>query len=728
MELAPLMEQGRELGVYGNVSLAVTVVDLVSQELGKRNAFNLDEIKGILDASWVFGSAILVILMQLGFAMLEHGAVREQNAIATYAKNIIDFLLGILAAVFCGYNFAFPDKETHVMEMTSAPEFHAMRTSWFFHVAFQSAATTIVSGAMAERTTLGAYVGYAFFMSAFIYPLAVRYSWGGGILAELDPPYHDFAGSGVVHLTGGAAALTGACLVGSRIGRWDPIIEENFAPHNVPSMLTGVLLLWVGWYGFNPGSTFALSDLETASVASNAFVTTTFAASTGGGVIMFASLIYRRFQSVDVLGTANGILGGLVAITAGCDAIDPDFSTIVGLVGGLVYLLAVKFRKWLKIDDVLDAFAVHGACGAWGVLAVGLFHRDQGCLVGQGHSTALLKSQAIGIGLLAASSIGPTLFFMGALKCLRLLRCSADEENEGLDVKLGVSAYSRQNQGLDEVRSAASFLRKFEMTPQEAVEALDHLRQLILRPFTPQAADNKLMGEVQDIIDHVGLDGQPGGSDSWSKGSVKYLSFLAFDKQDGSEVARVFVDTVRRVMQSHPERMGQWKEAPDHWVYLDEEDTKSGKHELEKDIGYVSGSDNFILLMTRSVLKRPWVLAELTKAHKMGKNTVCVLVEWPDKDSDLRAFRFPQDLNSAVNQWREYVDGLPTENKKGSLSRMITPDRKNSSDGNENPASNSSQRSPSKDNSDTSNSQPIAGLPQFYGVDEAALESNTVFL
>ena len=279
-------------------------------------------------------------------------------------------------------------------EVGVTPDHHSIRTNFFFHLLFQGTAATIVSGAMAERVTIKGYMAFSLFLSGLVYPLAVRLTWGGGYLSTLDTPFHDFAGSGIVHLVGGSAALVGTILVGARTGRWDESQASKFVPHDLSLVLSGMLILWCGWYGFNTGSSLALSSLDTASIVSTAFVSTTTAAASGGATVVVLSLIWTRGQSIDVLHMVNGILGGLVSITAGCDVISGWHAMIIGCSAALIGMLFTMSMEKCYVDDVCDAVGVHGACGYWGLLAVGLFDAERGGFTAG--KWELLKTQAMG--------------------------------------------------------------------------------------------------------------------------------------------------------------------------------------------------------------------------------------------------------------------------------------------------------------------------------------------
>jgi Amt family ammonium transporter len=374
-----------------------------------------------MDAAWVLSCATLVFLMQLGFAQLEAGMCRPKNVVATYLKNITDFVLGTLCTLVFGFAIAYDQKPLY--DTIDAWKF-------FFHLVFQATASTIVSGAMAERMEILGYIVITMVLSGFIYAVSVRLTWGGGLLTQMDPPFHDFAGSGVVHLLGGAAALAGTTMLGARKGRWQ--FPDHFRCHSVPQVLSGVLLLWVGWYGFNPGSTGAMSTSTDALIASNAAMTTTISAASAGTYALVSDLVLSEGAYIDVMKFANSVLGGLVAITAGCDVLGPWTSTVAGLVGAIVMSKTADLLIKCKIDDVVDATPVHGACGAWGCLAVGLLHPDDGLLFGGGWW--LLFTQAISVVVIAALGLCPIYFLCWCLDMWGWLRCSLEEERKGIDM------------------------------------------------------------------------------------------------------------------------------------------------------------------------------------------------------------------------------------------------------------------------------------------------------
>ena len=614
-----------------------------------------------IDTSWVIMCATFVILMQLGFAHFEAGCVRDNNLVCTYAKNVVDFILGILVACLWGFRLATGvDALSGANDGIGDKREHAL--AFFFHLAFQSAAATIASGAMAERTTVSAYAFVSVLVSGFNYCLASRWVWGGGWLSNLSPPFHDFAGSGVVHVIGGFSALAGAAAVGPRLGRWDAAKARNFLPHDIPRMISGVLLLWVGWYGFNCGSSLSVSSPEAAHQAANAAITTTLAAAAGAFAVGLSSAMRVRDGIVDIVGIANGILAGLVSITAGAECIDAGPSLIVGAVGGFVFAASVLASdKLLKVDDVVYAFPVHGACGIWGLLAVGLFHRDNGLWTGG--DASLLGSQALGSLALAALGFVPTSLVANLMQRAGKLRASAADERRGLDVEFGLTAHRQRSEALARCAVSAAALQSCGYDSAQMLNALTALRSIIYRPFTPQAGDNKLEGEVADVLDHCHslnfVDPLVGESPLYR--SQKHFGFLSHHKADAGDAARIFVDTARRIAKERPDSDTYGK--IEDLIFLDSTHLK----ELDKLLHFVQLSKNHILMLTRSTLERPWVLAELCAAHREGLNIVVVLVDFPGREADPRSFRFPLDLETAISDWTEYFMH-DQQAKQGSMS------------------------------------------------------------
>jgi Amt family ammonium transporter len=370
--------------------------------------------------------------MQLGFAQLEAGMCRPKNVIATYIKNLADFVLGTLATLFIGYALAYG--QIPLIDKIESWKF-------FFHLVFQATASTIVSGAMAERINILGYAALTTFLSGVVYAMAVKITWGGGILTSgLEPGFHDFAGSGVVHLLGGSAALAGTSVLGARSGRWE--MPEKFVCHSVPQVLSGAMLLWIGWYGFNPGSTGAMSSMQDALTASNAAMVTTISGATAACVALMGDLAISNGEDVDVVKFINSLLGGLVAITAGSDVLSPWAAMLTGCIAAFIFTISKVFVIRCQIDDVVDAISVHGACGMWGCISVGLFHPDLGLFCGGGG--ALLLSQVIGVITIFSLGFGPVYVVCELLKSKGWLRSTEEEEAMGIDMYLfKLTAYVR---------------------------------------------------------------------------------------------------------------------------------------------------------------------------------------------------------------------------------------------------------------------------------------------
>jgi len=310
-----------------------------------------------------------------------------------------------------------------------------------FQTVFAATAATIVSGAMAERTKFNAYLAYSAVISLVVYPISGHWAWGGGWLSQMAIPFHDFAGSTVVHSVGGWTAMVGALVLGPRLGKYGKEGTVNAIPgHNLPMATLGVFILWIGWFGFNPGSQLAAAGTANATAISLIFVTTNIAAA--GGALSTLLFMWLKYKKPPLSMTLNGALAGLVAITAGCDAVSPGGALIIGLMAGILVVLSVElFDKVLKIDDPVGAISVHGVCGAFGTLMVGFFSTSQGVLYGFGFG--LFASQAIGVAAVAAWAIGTGLILFTVLKYTNGLRVTKRIEEEGLDIyEHGESAYN----------------------------------------------------------------------------------------------------------------------------------------------------------------------------------------------------------------------------------------------------------------------------------------------
>eukprot|EP00929_Paragymnodinium_shiwhaense_P118184 TRINITY_DN8_c0_g1_i3.p1 TRINITY_DN8_c0_g1~~TRINITY_DN8_c0_g1_i3.p1 ORF type:complete len:373 (+),score=71.34 TRINITY_DN8_c0_g1_i3:769-1887(+) len=316
--------------------------------------------------------------------------------------------------------------------------------NWFFQGAFCATGGTIVSGAMAERTQLKGFAIYTVIMTSIIYPFVIYWGWSGsGFLSYGDgesvagPALIDFAGSGLVHMTGGIGALCGAIFVGPRKGRFEEGVDQDeFVGHHVPFCVLGTLALWFGWYGFNPGSTLSMHDTGAAYTAGVVAVNTTLSPCVAGLLVFALRALVFPPKLLDVGGFCNGILAGLVSITAGCAVVKPWESCIIGLLGGLIYQGASEAMQRMKLDDVVDAVAVHGACGIWGVFACGLFGNPDEGLGGNGlfYGGNQLGTQIVSVIviMLWVGGISSAIFF--ALKTAGMLRLSDEFQDRGADL------------------------------------------------------------------------------------------------------------------------------------------------------------------------------------------------------------------------------------------------------------------------------------------------------
>jgi Amt family ammonium transporter len=427
------------------VLLLYTGISLFAEESIETLAFSLDVV-------WLFLGAILVFIMQAGFALLETGLTRAKNATNITMKNVMDFCFGAIVYWALGWGFMYGKDalgglvgvdQFFPSPMDLSLESGGFYKSWFFQVVFAATSATIVSGAMAERTQFKSYLIYTCFISAFIYPISGHWVWGGGWLASLG--FHDFAGSTVVHSVGGWAAFMGALVLGPRLGKYvkgpdGKISAKAFPGHNIPYAALGVLLLFFGWFGFNGASTGIAtvgaggiwSGLNIARVC----VTTCLAASAGAVSALIFSWIW--FKKPDASMTLNGLLAGLVGITAPCAVVSPGASIIIGLLAGVLVVLAVEFiDKVLKVDDPVGAVSVHCVCGIFGTIAVGIWaNAPEEGIVGllHGGGFAQLGVQFIGVLAVGAWAAIVSLVLFLAIKASAGLRVSPKEELMGLDL------------------------------------------------------------------------------------------------------------------------------------------------------------------------------------------------------------------------------------------------------------------------------------------------------
>jgi len=436
---------------YVNVDAFGAVTDGISE--------NLDALGGNLDTMWILVCGILVFFMQAGFGMLEAGSVARKNIINILFKNIIDAALASISFWLFGYGIAYGEDDGSGFiggskfalsdYEGSESDFH----NFFFQWAFSAAAATIVAGSVAERCKVEAYFIYSIIITGFIYPVVVHWVWdGNGWLSAFNSNVTfmgdshegaggtnnmiDFAGSAVVHMTGGMSGLVAAIILGPRAGRFNEDAPKPLNASSVQTATFGVFILWVGWYGFNAGSTLAFTG-GAAEIASKVAVNTTLAA--GSGCLTLCLLSKFFFKTYDVVLILNGVLAGLVSITAPCPVVEPWAAIMIGFLGGIVYLSSSMLLVKLRIDDPLDAAPVHGFCGIFGALAVGIFGTDANVAVSYGFVNDCMSSgkqfgiQLVGVIAIIAWVVGTTVPLFLGLKYTVGFRVSDDMEEIGLD-------------------------------------------------------------------------------------------------------------------------------------------------------------------------------------------------------------------------------------------------------------------------------------------------------
>ena len=421
-------------------------------------ALTLEQIQGTINTIWVLIAAILVIFMNAGFAMLEVGFCRHKNAVNILSKNLIVFALASLAFWSVGFAVMFSGTDNPLWGLegfflSGEPQTYGLEpfpaglpisVFFLFQAAFAGTAATIISGAVAERIRFFDFLVFSVLLTAIAYPITGHWVWSAnGWLANLG--FHDFAGSTVVHSVGGWSALVGAILLGAREGKYQNGRIGAFPGHNMSIATLGCLILWIGWFGFNPGSELAANE-AVPFIAVN----TNLAAAAGGVAATITS--WSKYGKPDLSMMINGILAGLVSITAGCDVVDYSSAVIIGFIAGVLVVLAVAFFDLIEIDDPVGATSVHLVCGIWGTLAVGIFANPNnpnqngvqdaiaGLLYGD---SAQLIIQLKGIAVVGTFTIVFSLIAWGLIKAIFGLRVSREEEIHGLDMgEHGMEAYS----------------------------------------------------------------------------------------------------------------------------------------------------------------------------------------------------------------------------------------------------------------------------------------------
>lgn len=398
----------------------------------------LPEVQYAIDNLFLFITAVLVLFMQAGFAMVESGFNASKNTVNILMKNLLDLSVGGLVFWLVGFGLMYPGSDyagkffgfagfgVSEVAPTPGPGTLNPQVDFFFQVVFAATAATIVSGAVAGRMKFQSYLIYSIFITAFVYPISGMWKWGGGWLAEMK--FYDFAGSLVVHAVGGFAGLAGAIVLGPRIGKFVNGKAKPMPGHNMPLAALGVFILWVGWYGFNPGSQLVFSDGANTNATVLIAVNTTLAAC--AGVVMAMIIGWVKFSKPDLSMSLNGALAGLVGITANCDSVTNVEAIIIGAVAGVLVVIGILLLEALKIDDPVGAFPVHGLCGIWGGLATGIFG---------GHP---MVAQIVGSLAIPAWAFITMFILFTVLKSIGMLRVSPEDEEGGLDIsEHGMHAY-----------------------------------------------------------------------------------------------------------------------------------------------------------------------------------------------------------------------------------------------------------------------------------------------
>jgi Amt family ammonium transporter len=418
-----------------------------SNATASASEISVDSLGQGLDTVWVLVAAFLVFFMQAGFGMVEAGFIRAKNTCNILTKNFLDFCMASLGFFIVGYALMFGDgngfagaKGWCLLGLEPVSNGVPLYAFWLFQAAFCGAAATIVAGGMAERMKFPAYLIYSFLISALIYPLVGHWIWGGGWLARMG--FADFAGSTVVHTVGGFAALVGTSMLKPREGKYAIDGKPNvIAGHNIPLASLGVFILWFGWFGFNAGSTLSVGD---GSLIGRVAINTNLAAALGGITAM--ATVWKRFGKPDLSMAMNGALAGLVAITAPCAYVEPWAALIIGTAAGYIVVKGVELLDKLQLDDPVGAFPVHGICGVFGTLCVGIFGRAS---LGLANNGFVYGGNPMQIGIQLVGSVSTIAFVvvgMGIIfKLIDLtvgLRISRMEELQGLDIgEHGMEAY-----------------------------------------------------------------------------------------------------------------------------------------------------------------------------------------------------------------------------------------------------------------------------------------------
>lgn len=526
-----------------------------------------------VDTIWVLLGAVLVFFMQAGFAMVETGFTRAKNAGNIIMKNLMDFAFGTIIFWIIGFGLMFGE---NVGGFIGIPDFfiqgdYGVEGSLpsyaviIFQTVFCATAATIVSGAMAERTKFSSYLIYTIAISAVVYPISGHWIWGGGWLSELG--FHDFAGSTAVHMVGGVAALIGAKILGPRIGKYTKDGKPKAIPgHSLTLGALGVFILWFCWFGFNGCSTVSATGDETLMSMSKIFITTNLSAAVSTVTVMCITWI--RYKKPDVSMTLNGSLAGLVAITAGCDLVDPVGAAIIGLIAGFVVVFGIEFvDKKLKIDDPVGAVGVHGMCGALGTILTGFFATEDGLLYGGG--VEFLGIQCLGVvAVIAWVAIMMTIIF-NVIKHTIGLRVSEEEEIKGLDIEEHglASSYADFMPVLNTVNlgnTITAVPAKVEKVPIPSGETDGKLRKVVV------IANQNKFEEIKLAMEEIGITGMTvirAHGCGMQKGNLEYYRGVEMEMKLLPKVKieivicevplKVVIETLKRVL--HTGNIGDGK-------------------------------------------------------------------------------------------------------------------------------------------------------------------------
>jgi len=411
------------------------------------------ELQYALDTFYFLVCGALVMWMAAGFTMLEAGLVRAKNTAEILTKNVGLYSIACIMYMVCGYGIMYGDgisswlpsigflsaDDNTVAAVTAGGDdapYYSNLSDFFFQVVFVATAMSIVSGAVAERMKLWSFFLFSVVLTGFIYPVQGFWKWGGGFLDQAG--FLDFAGSGIVHMCGAAAALAGVILLGARKGKYGPGGQINAIPGcNLPLATLGAWVLWLGWFGFNGGSELKISNVDEANAVARIFVNTNMAAA--GGLVVALITARFRFGKADLTMALNGALAGLVAITAEPLTPTPGMATLIGGVGGVIVVFSIVFLDRIKIDDPVGAISVHGVVGVWGLLAVCITNPD-----------ASLMAQLLGIGVIFAWVFGASLLVWAIIKATIGIRIAEQDEYEGADLaECGLEAYPEFNKASD---------------------------------------------------------------------------------------------------------------------------------------------------------------------------------------------------------------------------------------------------------------------------------------